>query len=141
MALVKPHLDSIIGLAETVSGSLNQEEDLASLVGKEMAAMDVAIGEAAAKIEELLAASRAADSGKKLEVNEKILDACTSLVAAIKDLVLKSKGLQQEIIAERGGKMGEKEFYKKNSRWTEGLISAAKAVGLGAKLLVEAADR
>ena len=28
-----------------------------------------------------------------------------------------------------------------SSRWTEGLISAAKAVGLGAKLLVDAADR
>ena len=27
------------------------------------------------------------------------------------------------------------------SRWTEGLISAAKAVGLGAKLLVDAADK
>ena len=26
-------------------------------------------------------------------------------------------------------------------RWTEGLISAAKAVGLGAKLLVDAADK
>ena len=28
-----------------------------------------------------------------------------------------------------------------NLRWTEGLISAAKAVGLGANLLVDAADR
>lgn len=29
-----------------------------------------------------------------------------------------------------------KEFYARNSRWTEGLISAAKAVGWGATELV-----
>jgi len=29
-----------------------------------------------------------------------------------------------------------KEFYKKHHRWTEGLISAAKAVGWGANVLV-----
>ena len=28
------------------------------------------------------------------------------------------------------------DFYKKNSRWSEGLISAAKQVGWGASLLV-----
>uniref|UniRef100_A0A8D2LJL1 Huntingtin interacting protein 1 related n=1 Tax=Varanus komodoensis TaxID=61221 RepID=A0A8D2LJL1_VARKO len=33
------------------------------------------------------------------------------------------------------------EFYAKNSRWTEGLISASKAVGWGATQLVESADR
>lgn len=29
-----------------------------------------------------------------------------------------------------------KEFYARNSRWTEGLISAAKAVGWGATQMV-----
>lgn len=29
-----------------------------------------------------------------------------------------------------------KEFYVKNSRWTEGLISASKAVGWGATVMV-----
>jgi len=140
MVNIKAVVDAILNHAESISG-LGKEEDLASLVVKEIAAMDAAIEEAAAKIEELLAASRAADSGKKLEVNEKILDSCTSLVAAIKELVMKSKVLQQEILSERQAQIGEKEFYKKNSRWTEGLISAAKAVGLGAKLLVDAADR
>merc|ERR1712241_555942 len=56
---------------------------------------------------------------------------------------MRSKALQREIVEERGLAQGQtdREFYKKNSRWTEGLISAAKAVGLGAKLLVDAADR
>lgn len=34
------------------------------------------------------------------------------------------------------GAASMKEFYAKNSRWTEGLISASKAVGWGATMLV-----
>uniref|UniRef100_A0A8C5C8M7 Huntingtin interacting protein 1 related n=1 Tax=Gadus morhua TaxID=8049 RepID=A0A8C5C8M7_GADMO len=34
-----------------------------------------------------------------------------------------------------------KEFYARNSRWTEGLISASKAVGWGATQMVESADK
>lgn len=34
------------------------------------------------------------------------------------------------------GGLSANEFYKKNNRWSEGLISAAKAVGWGASILV-----
>lgn len=34
------------------------------------------------------------------------------------------------------GSTSVKEFYKRNHQWTEGLISAAKAVGGGAKFLL-----
>jgi huntingtin interacting protein 1 len=33
-----------------------------------------------------------------------------------------------------------KEFYSKNHKWTEGLVTAAKLVGLGANVLIEKAD-
>ena len=39
------------------------------------------------------------------------------------------------IICPQGG-LSANEFYKKNNRWSEGLISAAKAVGWGASILV-----
>lgn len=48
----------------------------------------------------MLANSRAADSGIKLEVNEKILDTCTTLMLAIRVLVQKSRLLQAEIVAQ-----------------------------------------
>lgn len=48
----------------------------------------------------MLTNSRAADSGIKLEVNEKILDSCTTLMQAIRILVQKSRLLQGEIIAQ-----------------------------------------
>jgi len=138
---VKEALNEVQQAANNVLKSLGKETDLAELVAQEISAMDIAIEEAAKKIEELLEASRKKDSGAKLEVNEAVLDSCTALVKAIKELVNKSKQLQKEIIHERGAGVSDREFYKKNSRWTEGLISAAKAVGLGAKLLVDAADR
>lgn len=34
------------------------------------------------------------------------------------------------------GASSVKEFYSKNHKWTEGLVSAAKLVGVGANLLM-----
>ena len=51
-------------------------------------------------LQDMLSKSRAADSGIKLEVNEKILDSCTNLMQAIRVLVQKSRLLQAEIVAQ-----------------------------------------
>lgn len=111
-------------------------DEIADLVEKELHDMDKAIEDAALKIEEMLVNSRTQDSGIKLEVNAKILDSCTTLMAAIRVLVRKSRALQQEIVVAGKGFSSPKEFYKRNHRWTEGLISAAKVVGLGANILL-----
>ncbi|XP_028396824.1 huntingtin-interacting protein 1-like [Dendronephthya gigantea] len=99
------------------------------------------VAEAVTRIEEMLKNARQADTGVKLEVNERILDSCNALMKAIRVLILKSKDLQGEIVEEGMGSASAKEFYKRHHRWTEGLISAAKAVGWGAKVLVDAADK
>ncbi|CAG5045166.1 unnamed protein product [Parnassius apollo] len=111
-------------------------EPAARSVDDELASMDSAIEQAAAQIEEMLAASRAADSGVKLEVNEKILDACTTLMAAVKVLVQDARKLQNEL----GDPKTRQKMYRRNPQWSEGLISAAKAVVFAAKLLVSSAD-
>merc|ERR1719259_29012 len=92
------------------------------------------------RIAEMLEKSKETQSGVKLEVNENILESCTSLMAAIKILIAKSRNLQNEIVLAGRGTATPNEFYQKNSRWTEGLLSAAKAVGMGAGVLVDAAD-
>uniref|UniRef100_A0A8B9MUM5 I/LWEQ domain-containing protein n=1 Tax=Accipiter nisus TaxID=211598 RepID=A0A8B9MUM5_9AVES len=117
-----------------------KQEELGDLVDKEMAATAAAIETAAARIEEMLSKARAGDTGVKLEVNERILGSCTGLMQAIHVLVLASKDLQREIVESGRGAASPKEFYAKNSRWTEGLISASKAVGWGATVMVDAAD-
>ena len=48
----------------------------------------------------MLSNSRAADSGVKLEVNSKILDSCTKLMLAIRQLVQNARLLQAEIVAQ-----------------------------------------
>ncbi|XP_063502419.1 huntingtin-interacting protein 1-like isoform X4 [Symphalangus syndactylus] len=117
-----------------------KQEELGDLVDKEMAATSAAIETATARIEEMLSKSRAGDTGVKLEVNERILGCCTSLMQAIQVLIVASKDLQREIVESGRSTASPKEFYAKNSRWTEGLISASKAVGWGATVMVDAAD-
>uniref|UniRef100_A0ABM5EMZ1 Huntingtin-interacting protein 1 isoform X1 n=1 Tax=Pogona vitticeps TaxID=103695 RepID=A0ABM5EMZ1_9SAUR len=117
-----------------------EQEKLGDLVDQEMASTAAAIETAVARIEEMLSKSRAGDTGVKLEVNERILGSCTDLMQAIQILVLASKDLQREIVESGRGAASPKEFYARNSRWTEGLISASKAVGWGATVMVDAAD-
>ncbi|XP_050310334.1 huntingtin-interacting protein 1 isoform X2 [Anthonomus grandis grandis] len=136
-------LEEITRLGDDISKSLLGEkaENLDEMLEDEMSLMDKAIEEAANKIQEMLTNSRAADSGIKLEVNEKILDTCTKLMQAIRLLVKKSRLLQAEIVAQGRGTASAKDFYKRNHQWTDGFISAAKAVGAAAQFLLTAADK
>jgi len=144
-------LDSLGHQVEQLNNQLRSTEetrDIEDELKQEMADMETSIKEAAKKIEELALNSKKKDTGVKLEVNEKILESCTGLMAAIMQLIKDSKALQEEIISQ--GKTGlsngvyaaaAKEFYQRNHRWTEGLISAAKVVALAAKTLVDASDK
>uniref|UniRef100_A0A8B9L8J6 Huntingtin interacting protein 1 related b n=1 Tax=Astyanax mexicanus TaxID=7994 RepID=A0A8B9L8J6_ASTMX len=96
------------------------KEELGDMVDKEMAATSAAIEEAVRRIDEMMNQARRDTEGVKLEVNERILNSCTDLMK---------------------GAATVREFYARNSRWTEGLISAAKAVGWGATQMVDSADK
>lgn len=175
---VKTVLQNITTMIHELSKQSESGEDIGEIIERELSGMDKAIEEAAARIEvkkstqsfelatsdltvflqDMLSKSKASDSGIKLEVNEKILDACTALMKAIRDLVKKSRVLQGEIVALGRGSASATEFYKRNHQWTEGsiillvihiffidfyfalnlegLISAAKNVAQGANFLV-----
>lgn len=62
--------------------------------------MEQAIDEASKKMAEILSNSRASHTGVKLEVNEKLIDSCTTLMNAIRLLVQRAKHLQTEIVAQ-----------------------------------------
>eukprot|EP00064_Thunnus_orientalis_P008072 superscaffoldBa00000939_g8094 len=64
--------------------------------------------------------------------------AVESAATRIEEMLNKSRAVDTGIKMEGAASM--KEFYAKNSRWTEGLISASKAVGWGATVMVDAAD-
>ncbi|XP_065090097.1 huntingtin-interacting protein 1 isoform X2 [Ochlerotatus camptorhynchus] len=141
IADLRGKLQGVTNMIGDLSKQTDGTENLGDLVENELTSMDKAIEEAASQIEEMLSKSRASDSGIKLEVNEKILDACTTLMHAIRILVQKSRLLQSEIVALGKGSASAKEFYKRNHQWTEGLISAAKSVAQGANFLVTAANK
>ncbi|XP_055383764.1 huntingtin-interacting protein 1 isoform X2 [Condylostylus longicornis] len=138
---VKEKLTQITTMIHDLSSKLAKSDQISDQLDSELAAMDKAIDEAASKIADMLTKSKASDSGLKLEVNEKILDACTHLMKCIRMLVQKSRLLQGEIVAVGKGTASAKEFYKRNHQWTEGLISAAKSVAQGANLLVTASNK
>uniref|UniRef100_A0A1I8B4S1 ENTH domain-containing protein n=1 Tax=Meloidogyne hapla TaxID=6305 RepID=A0A1I8B4S1_MELHA len=103
---------------------------------EEMNCMTEAIAAAVEHINELQKKSRETNIGIKLEVNDKILNSCNELMTAVRELVIKSKEVQEEIVANGRGMASPVEFYKRNHLWTEGLISAGRAVGVTATELV-----
>ncbi|XP_031157123.1 huntingtin-interacting protein 1-related protein-like isoform X2 [Sander lucioperca] len=115
--------------------------ELAYMVDKEMMATSTAIEEAVLRMDEILNQAKRETSGIKLEVNQSILGSCSDLMKAVHMLVTASTDLQKDIVEGGRGAASVTEFYAKNSRWTEGLISASKAVGWGATQLLDSADR
>ncbi|KAM4532414.1 huntingtin-interacting protein 1-related protein isoform 2-T2 [Fundulus diaphanus] len=117
------------------------KEELGSMVDKEMVATSTAIEEAVLRMDEILNQAKRDTSGLKLEVNQSILGSCSDLMKAVHMLVTASTDLQKDIVEGGRGAASVTDFYAKNSRWTEGLISASKAVGWGATQLLDSADR
>ncbi|XP_066545197.1 huntingtin-interacting protein 1-related protein isoform X2 [Amia ocellicauda] len=142
-AAVKLIIQQILRLGQELrpKGMDVRQDELGDLVDKEMAATAAAIEEAVRRIDEMMNQARKDTTGVKLEVNERILYSCTDLMKAIRMLVVASTDLQKEIVESGRGAATIREFYAKNSRWTEGLISASKAVGWGATQMVESADK
>ncbi|KAL1266156.1 hypothetical protein QQF64_001831 [Cirrhinus molitorella] len=118
-----------------------RKEELADMVDKEMIATSTAIEDAVLRMDEILSQARRDTSGVKLEVNQSIIGSCSDLMKAIHMLVTASTDLQRDIVESGRGAGSVKDFYAKNSRWTEGLISASKAVGWGATQMLESADK
>lgn len=74
-------------------------------------------------------------------LHEAILGETNLMTGLLGNLIRAAIAAQKEIMAEgKGGGLTPAEFYLKNSSWTEGLVSAAKAVASDTVLLVESAN-
>jgi hypothetical protein len=73
-------------------------------------------------------------------VHEAILDGTQAMTGAIGNLIRQAIAAQKEILAEGREGLSVDEFYRKNSQWTNGLVSAAQAVATSTVLLVETAN-
>ncbi|KAI1788816.1 cytoskeleton assembly control protein [Ganoderma leucocontextum] len=116
--------------------------DLGDLVEQEMLSAAQAIEAATARLEQLQ--SRQRDSSRysavDVQVHDAILASALAITNAIARLIKAATESQQEIVAQGKGTSTTQQFYKRNNRWTEGLLSAARAVAFATNLLIESAD-
>ena len=119
----------------------SQSGDLSEAVDREMTNAAKAIEDATDRLTKLMNKSRDAYSTYELKIHDSILEAAIAVTNAIARLIKAATASQQEIVHQgRGSSMSKTQFYKKNNRWTEGLISAAKAVARSTNMLIETAD-
>ena len=118
----------------------NQSGDLGDLVDRELTNAAKAIDAAAERLNKLMNKSRDSYSTYELKIHDSILEAAIAVTNAIAQLIKAATASQQEIVAEGKGTASRAAFYKKHNRWTEGLISAAKAVATSTNNLIETAD-
>ncbi|KAI9199694.1 uncharacterized protein BJ171DRAFT_201126 [Polychytrium aggregatum] len=137
LAKAGPAIEKLI--VKDVSNVRAATDDLGDIVEREMTNAARAIEEAAKKLQELMSKPRAV-SGIDLNVHDAILAGAMAITTAIANLIKCATATQKEIAAHGRGSSTTGAFYKKNHKWTEGLISAAKSVAVATTYLVECAD-
>lgn len=109
-----------------------------SQVSDAMSNLASTVADANSRLTALLADPRIARYDKA--VNEAIVEATVVLTTAIAELIRASAACQREIVSKgRGGQSAEM-YYKKNHRWTQGLVSAVRMVAGATNFLIETAD-
>ncbi|KAG0364522.1 sla2 Src-like adaptor 2 [Gamsiella multidivaricata] len=115
--------------------------DLGDVVEMEMGNAARTIEEATTRLQALISKPKNDQlSAIEVQVNASILESAMAMMQAIGYLIKCATISQQEIVAQGRGTSTNAAFYKRNNRWTEGLISAAKAVAMATTMLVETAD-
>jgi hypothetical protein len=135
-------VDGLISKGAKAGALARAKGDLGDIVEQEMTSAARAIEAATERLQQLM--SRSKDSARysalDLQVHDSILSAAMAITQAIAGLIKAATDSQQEIVAQGKGSSTKQQFYKRNNRWTEGLISAAKAVAFATNLLIESAD-
>ncbi|KAF1365690.1 ANTH-domain-containing protein [Lizonia empirigonia] len=136
------NLQSLSKLADAFApkSKINTNGDLGEAVDDELTKAANAIQAAADRLAKLKNKPRDQYSTYELKIHDSILDAAIAVTNAIAQLIKAATASQQEIVREGRGSMSKTQFYKKHNRWTEGLISAAKAVATSTNMLIETAD-
>lgn len=141
---VQMNLQKLNKLADTFSSSstkISGKGDIGQLVDSELNKAADAIAAAAARLAKLKNKPRDGYSTYELKVHDAILDAAMAVTNAIAQLIKAATETQKEIVQAGRGTSSATAFYKKNNRWTEGLISAAKAVASSTNTLIEVSDK
>ncbi|ORX82233.1 ANTH-domain-containing protein [Basidiobolus meristosporus CBS 931.73] len=117
------------------------QEDLAALVEREMLNAARTVEDATEKLSNLRNEPKRAEvSSEDHQIHNALLDTAAAMTRAIVNLVRCAHASQQEIVDQGRGSLSKNAYYKKNNRWTEGLVSAARGVSSATNTLVEVAN-
>ncbi|KAL2009188.1 hypothetical protein VTN00DRAFT_7382 [Thermoascus crustaceus] len=133
-------LSKLVDAFSPKSSKISTSGDLGDLVDQELTKAASAIDAAAERLAKLKKKPRDGYSTYEIRINDSILEAAIAVTNAIAELIKAATASQQEIVMQGRGSSSRTAFYKKNNRWTEGLISAAKAVASSTNTLIETAD-
>ena len=136
-------LQKLSKLADAIApqgSKLSTKGDLGDLVDSELTKAADAIDAAAQRLAKMKNKPRDGYTTYELKVNDAIVDSAIAITNAIAQLIKAATESQKEIVREGRGSSSRTAFYKKNNRWTEGLISAAKAVATSTNTLIETSD-
>ena len=133
-------LKELAGLVDNLKSSsgIHFKGDLESLVNKEMQQTVDAVNSASEYLTKLLKNPNI--YGGNIEIHETLISCAKAIIDAVARLIQASVESQREIVNKGKGTQSNTEFYRKNSRWTEGLISAAKAVAGATNILIQISD-
>lgn len=119
----------------------NIKGELSDLVDNEMAHASKVIEDASIHLSNLLTTPfDPSMSAIDIEINKSILACASAIINAIKYLIQSSIESQNEIVNNGRGSNSKTSFYKKNNKWTEGLISASKSIAYTTNILIKIAD-
>ncbi|KAG7691297.1 hypothetical protein KL930_005410 [Ogataea haglerorum] len=116
-------------------------DELGSILDKELANTQAAVEKAAGLLDSMSTRHKLeVQEDGSLEVNEAIISCASAIINAVRLLLKACIDAQEEIVSREKGSMSRALFYKKNNRWTEGLISASKQVAYATGILIKMAD-
>ena len=135
-------VDALIPKGTRGASLAKSNGDIGDIVEREMLNAANAITLATQRLQQLIDRPRDTSKYQKMDVkvHDAILAAALAITSAIGRLIQAATESQKEIVAAGRGSSSAQQFYKRNNRWTEGLISAAKAVAFATNLLIESAD-
>lgn len=134
-------LQQLITFVETLTSTKGisfSSKNLDEMVDNEMSQTAKTIQTASKFLSDLMLDPNIKSSS--LEVHEAILNAAKAVIESVSFLIKAATESQREIVSKGKGNQSRTEFYKKNNRWTEGLISASKAVAGATNILIQTAD-
>ncbi|QPG74398.1 hypothetical protein FOA43_001726 [Brettanomyces nanus] len=144
---VQEVLQTLLQLVESLVAPGNKvnlgkmKGELSEVVDREMANATASIDAASKHLADML--STPVDPSMATidsEVNKSILGCALAIIDSVKMLLTASIASQREIVNKGRGSNSKTSFYKKNNRWTEGLISASKDIAYSTNLLIQTAD-